>query len=587
MATTIQGAIDSVFAPQKATTTSPVVGAGNIGGSAGGNFSNQQTGVNYDPSGFNYSNFKGGNTPMINTGTQAPVGMNAASVYQNGLNSPTLASTPVNNTPTAHTVSGATALTVPPPKVDTTSSALAGYTTGTMNQYGTQQTIKDATAATRNTIDYANQTNTGNTPPNNQDLTSRIAEQYGIDPSKIMSQLATKGQVTSDLNTQYQVPQKIQQAQDAYNNYNSASLALNQQIEQIRTTPGISTEQAQQQINEVSKEGNANLANLAVINQAAQGNMSTAMNIVQMKLDQQFKPIQDQIDALAKFTTVNNADLTNSQQVQLENQRFVMQNNLNNLMSAKQSAHQFALQQGIQDPNVLKAIDNAQTPADVYAAVGGNARGLPNSPSNQGATPQAGTQDAINTYVDQGNQGYIDHSSDGIPYVDQGRLQNMTSYQKQQASNQFNAAGIRVLDTQDVQALGTIDEAKQGLNQFEAVSRQLLSSGFWGRVKGFTTNQLSQLIQTDPQWRAFSTLRTGLIKAVQGAAAGAPGLRVTGAELTNAAESLPNSYDNAESAQTAVDKFRTQLDINKNVLLRGSASQGSSTGSGTGGLYDF
>ncbi len=103
-------------------------------------------------------------------------------------------------------------------------------------------------------------------------------------------------------------------------------------------------------------------------------------------------------------------------------------------------------------------------------------------------------------------------------------------------------------------------------------------------MKGLTTNQLAQYFQTNTEWRQFQTLRAGLIKSVQGVAAGAPGLRVTGAELSNAADALPNSKDNLESSKTAVDTFRNLLDVNRNVLLRGSAPGNDSTSAGGGNL---
>ena len=195
---------------------------------------------------------------------------------------------------------------------------------------------------------------------------------------------------------------------------------------------------------------------------------------------------------------------------------------------------------------------------------------------NQGGyNPSQGSNQSQYPGIDQSNQQYIDHSSDGVAYVDQGRLQNMTPYQKQVASQQFANAGIRVMDSNDVQALATIDSAKQNLALFSKAADNLLSSGLMGRIAGFTTNQLAQLAQINPEWRQFQTLRSGLIKAVQGVAAGAPGLRVTGAELGAAADSLPNSADNAESAAQSIKTFSDLLNVNRNVLLRGSAPSNS------------
>lgn len=373
--------------------------------------------------------------------------------------------------------------------------------------------------------------------------------------------LGTKTQATNDLNSQYGVDQKQQNYIDAYNAYQSKKTQYDQQIEQLYNTPGGTTAGVQASVSQIQRENNADLANLSIIAQSAQGNYQGALDIVQRKINAEFDPIQTQIDNLGKFLDLNNADLTDSEKTQIENQRYILQNNVDQLKSAKLSAHQFALQQGITDPNILNAIDAAQTPTDAYAAIGGTNGQLPASANGNGAYSN----------IDQQYQQYIDKSSDGVPYVDQTRLQNMTPYQKQIASQQYANAGIRVLDPGDVSALGTIDAAKQDLTLFSNAANNLLSLGLFGRIKGYTTNQLAQLAQTNPDWRQFQTLRTGLIKSIQGVASGAPGLRVTGAELSNAADALPNSFDNKESAQKAITTFSNLLNTNRNILLRGSA----------------
>lgn len=505
------------------------------------------------------------------------VGMNSS----NASMVPNMSMAPVNKTPNAGSVSSAKPLIIPTPTVSNTNDALKATTdsymatppasydtsTGFVNSYGLSQGAKPVQP--NDPANAPTDTNTGiGGTGNTRD--SLLAKYLGL-----QNDIGGQAQVRNDLNTTLGVDKKQQNYIDSFNQYQSKKVSYDQQVERIYNEPGITREQATQQVGEISRRNNADLANMAVITQAAQGNYQAALDIVDRKIKAEFDPIQQQIDNLGKFLETNNADLTSSEKVALENTRFQLQTNMTNLISAKQNAHQFALQQGIQDPRVLQAIDNAQTPADVYTAVGGDANGLPGQ----------NTQNGNEANLSQGAQRYVDHSSDGVPYVDQGRLQNMTPYQKQIASQEYAKAGIRVLDSNDVQALGTIDGAKQDLNLFSQTANKLLSSGILGRVKGYTTNVAAQILQTDPAWRQFQTLRSGIIKSIQGIASGAPGLRVTGAELAAGAEALPNSTDNLESAQTAVETFKKLLDVNRNVLLRGNATQATNTtntGGGTG-----
>lgn len=417
------------------------------------------------------------------------------------------------------------------------------------------------------------------TPPNGYTKDANgnlVADPVKNDRNAIMDRLlqdtakaGTKGDATNALNSQYGVDNKQQAYIDAYNQYNQKKVSYAQQENNfLNTNQGLGQTSMNQQLSSIQRNNNADLANLAVISTAAQGNYTAAMDIVKRKIDAEFDPVQKEIDNLSQFIQTNNDNLTKSDTISLENQRFQLQNNLELLKSAKTSAHQFALNQGINDPSVLARIDASTSPAQAYGAVG---------MSGDSSTSQSGQGNESS--LSQTSRQYVDHSSDGVAYVDRNRLDNMTPYQKQIASAEYAKAGIRVLDSADVQALGTIDGAKQDLALFSSAADKLLSSGLMGRIKGYTTNQLAQLTQNNPEWRQFQTLRTGLIKSVQGVASGAPGLRVTGAELSNAAEALPNSFDNKESAQQAISTFTKLLDVNRNVLLRGSAPQ---SGQGTG-----
>lgn len=129
--------------------------------------------------------------------------------------------------------------------------------------------------------------------------------------------LGTRAQVTTDLQNQMQLAQKTETATKDYNAFNQAKLDLQQQIDNIYKQP-ITREQANQQVQELQRTGNANLANLAVISQASQGLLSAAQQTIKDKIEAQFQPVQDQIDFYTKLAQLNQNDLSESDKLKLQ-----------------------------------------------------------------------------------------------------------------------------------------------------------------------------------------------------------------------------------------------------------------------------
>lgn len=115
--------------------------------------------------------------------------------------------------------------------------------------------------------------------------------------------LGTEGTVRSGLESTYGVDTKTQAATDSYNRYNQAKVEFAQQLETMRTTnpTGQFGGARAAETEEFARKGNANLANLAVIANMDANNLSAAQSIIKDKLDSQFQPIKDQLDAYSKI----------------------------------------------------------------------------------------------------------------------------------------------------------------------------------------------------------------------------------------------------------------------------------------------
>jgi len=115
----------------------------------------------------------------------------------------------------------------------------------------------------------------------------------------------TKSQTIQNLQEEQQLAAKTQEATKTYNEYTAQKTALDQKVASIYNQPGISRAAAQQQASEVSRLGNANLANLAIISNAAQNNLLAAQTIIKDKVDAIYSPMKEKMDMLSNFIQLN------------------------------------------------------------------------------------------------------------------------------------------------------------------------------------------------------------------------------------------------------------------------------------------
>ena len=81
----------------------------------------------------------------------------------------------------------------------------------------------------------------------------------------------------------------------------------------------------QQAISQFQRDISSQRADLAIQKLALQGDIRGATDLINLKLDSQFKPVQDRIDYLDKTLTIYNNDLTEKQKQQLEMEKFNLQ----------------------------------------------------------------------------------------------------------------------------------------------------------------------------------------------------------------------------------------------------------------------
>lgn len=182
--------------------------------------------------------------------------------------------------------------------------------------------------------------------------------------------LATKADVTQNLQNEMQLAQKTETATKDYNAFQQAKLGLQQQVASIYDQPGITREQAGAQASEITRIGNANLANLAFTAQASQGLLSAAQQTIKDKLDAQFGPIKEQIDFLTQLAQVNANDLSEGDKIKLMTQADKTKTELAAVTGVADALHQELLQNSapITVYSALDKINNDYASGKITAA---------------------------------------------------------------------------------------------------------------------------------------------------------------------------------------------------------------------------
>jgi len=167
---------------------------------------------------------------------------------------------------------------------------------------------------------------------------------------KKMDVLDTQPEVTKQIQEEEQTKQKREASISSYNAYNKANTEFNQQLQAMQnaeanTVGGVGGGYSST-IQKFEQEGRAKLANMAIQANMDQNNYQGALQNVKEKLDAQFKPVQDSIDNIVKFSQINANDLTDKEKFQLQSKVDQKKTELSNVEKTVSSLHENMLQNG-------------------------------------------------------------------------------------------------------------------------------------------------------------------------------------------------------------------------------------------------
>lgn len=156
--------------------------------------------------------------------------------------------------------------------------------------------------------------------------------------------LATKGDVTKQLQDQNQLGIKTEAAAKSYNAYQQAKNDAAMRQQTIGSNPtGMTAAGVSEVASDTQRLDNMNLSNLAIVANADQGLLEASQKNIQDKLDAQFKPIQEQIDNQEKFLQLNQNDLTDSEKAQMQEKIDKTKTDSSNVQSTADDLHKTLL----------------------------------------------------------------------------------------------------------------------------------------------------------------------------------------------------------------------------------------------------
>jgi hypothetical protein len=182
------------------------------------------------------------------------------------------------------------------------------------------------------------------------------------------STLGTEGDFTTQENNAEGIAAKTKAVNDLTNEYNTRSQYYNDAIAKLSTANplGQSNTAITEQSDQLTRQKNQELADIAVQQSAANGDLTTANTIAQQAIAAKFQPLKDEITNLTNYYNLTANDMTDSEKQQAQAAIDAKQATLSGQISEQEDAYKEKIQQA--DPLYQAQLAKAQ--ADAAAAKG-------------------------------------------------------------------------------------------------------------------------------------------------------------------------------------------------------------------------
>lgn len=254
------------------------------------------------------------------------------------------------------------------------------------------------------------------------------ADQSEADVRAIQNEILGITESRQDLEDQFDITGKTQALNDITNKIEAKRLKNRRQIERIQTQSGLTREQKNAQISEIERVNAREMADLAIVQSAANRDLLTAETLIEKKINNELEPLKLRYEFQKDFLDRNEARLTTAERDLLQskirdNERAYEQekSQLERLENTKLKLLDSAATQGA-PASVLEAIQRAESPEKAIVAAGQYGTDILERQYKQAqlrkinfdiAQAQAASLDTGNGFLDDKDIQNIDNSPQG------------------------------------------------------------------------------------------------------------------------------------------------------------------------------
>lgn len=225
--------------------------------------------------------------------------------------------------------------------------------------------------------------------------------------ASITSQIGGEGQAFQNLNEEYQVPEQTQQLASLRGTIAQRTAAYTAQWNQANANGGVQSFVTGEQT-QIQRTQAVELGVLGAQEQALSGNLQASQDLVNQTITHQFDPLKTQLTALGQMYTMMQDNMTESEQLQAQQNYGLQTINYQNLLSVGSSISNTLISQGMMTPAIAQSLSQAKSLSDFWSiyssAFSGTPSTVPGDPSS-GSTAQNGIVNGydLSTYATSPN----------------------------------------------------------------------------------------------------------------------------------------------------------------------------------------
>lgn len=276
-----------------------------------------------------------------------------------------------------------------------------------------------------------------------------------------------EGEKTAQLQEEQNVSAKLKQANELENKYLATQRSYENSIRDLEVKSGGYTSARNQELSRLSREGNRELADIAIQRSMAINDVNTANAIVEQRIKAEFEPMRNELEGLKNIYALMQNDLTDSERLIASANINLQADRIKTLENTKTAIAQSLVENG--RPDLIGKLDNATTPSEMLLIAG--SYGVPISTKLENQIKTVQLQKAVKELSDLENGANIDVDS-AVTYAKELAETGKLPAPETLKSIGVSAGQLAELAKQTPYASGTLLSSATGLKQKSLSSAQ-------------------------------------------------------------------------------------------------------------------